>query len=104
MKQKLGIACSLVSKPELLILDEPTAGVDPLSRKELWDVLSKVAKVRNTSVLISTGYMDEAARCDRIYILNEGKVLSTGTLGVDFSLSKPGFLSALCGKRYKKAS
>lgn len=80
MKQKLGIACSLVSKPELLILDEPTAGVDPLSRKELWDVLSKVAKVRNTSVLISTGYMDEAARCDRIYILNEGKVLSTGTL------------------------
>ncbi len=80
MKQKLGIACSLVSKPELLILDEPTAGVDPLSRKELWDVLSKVAKVRNTSVLISTGYMVEAARCDRIYILNEGKVLSTGTL------------------------
>lgn len=80
MKQKLGIACSLVNKPELLILDEPTAGVDPLSRKELWDVLSKVAKVRNTSVLISTGYMDEAARCDRIYILNEGKVLSTGTL------------------------
>ncbi len=80
MKQKLGIACSLVSKPELLILDEPTAGVDPLSRKELWDVLSKVAKVRNTSVLISTGCMDEAARCDRIYILNEGKVLSTGTL------------------------
>lgn len=80
MKQKLGIACSLVSNPELLILDEPTAGVDPLSRKELWDVLSKVAKVRNTSVLISTGYMDEAARCDRIYILNEGKVLSTGTL------------------------
>lgn len=80
MKQKLGIACSLVSKPELLILDEPTAGVDPLSRKELWDVLSKVAKVRNTSVLISTGYMDEAARCDRIFILNEGKVLSTGTL------------------------
>lgn len=80
MKQKLGIACSLVSKPELLILDEPTAGVDPLSRKEFWDVLSKVAKVRNTSVLISTGCMDEAARCDRIYILNEGKVLSTGTL------------------------
>lgn len=80
MKQKLGIACSLVSKPELLILDEPTAGVDPLSRKELWDVLSKVAKDRNTSVLISTGYMDEAAKCDQIYILNEGKVLRAGTL------------------------
>ena len=80
MKQKLGIACSLVSKPKLLILDEPTAGVDPLSRKELWDVLSKVAKDRNTSVLISTGYMDEAAKCDQIYILNEGKVLRAGTL------------------------
>lgn len=81
MKQKLGIACSLVSKPELMLLDEPTAGVDPLSRKELWDVLTKVVKVRHTSVLISTGYMDEAGRCDKIYILNEGKMLCAGTPG-----------------------
>lgn len=81
MKQKLGIACSLVSKPELLILDEPTAGVDPLSRKELWQIINKVVATQQTSVLLSTGYMDEAAQCSRIYILNEGTCLKSGTLG-----------------------
>ncbi len=80
MKQKLGIACALVSKPDLLILDEPTAGVDPLSRQELWKIVRATVEKNQTSVLLSTGYMDEAAMCNHIYIMNSGKCLINGTL------------------------
>ena len=79
MKQKLGLACTLVRTPELLILDEPTAGVDPLSRRELWEILKDLVKGGHISGLVSTAYMEEAELCDEVYILNKGKVLDRGT-------------------------
>ena len=79
MKQKLGLVCTLVRTPELLILDEPTAGVDPLSRRELWEILKDLVKGGHISVLVSTAYMEEAGLCDEVYILNKGKVLDRGT-------------------------
>ncbi len=78
MKQKLGLACTLVRSPELLLLDEPTAGVDPLSRQELWAILSKLVDDEQLTVLISTSYLDEAARCTHVVVLNEGRVLIQG--------------------------
>lgn len=79
MKQKLGLACTLVRSPELLLLDEPTVGVDPLSRRELWSILKQLVNEEKLSVLVSTAYMDEAAMCDFVYILNKGKVLAHDT-------------------------
>jgi ABC-2 type transport system ATP-binding protein len=79
MKQKLGLACTLVRSPELLLLDEPTVGVDPLSRRELWEILEQLVGEENLSVLVSTSYMDEAARCAHVAVLHDGKVLAQGT-------------------------
>ncbi|APG05042.1 ABC transporter ATP-binding protein [Luteibacter rhizovicinus DSM 16549] len=79
MKQKLGLACTLVRSPELLLLDEPTVGVDPLSRRELWQILEQLVGEENLSVLVSTSYMDEAARCAHVAVLHDGKVLAQGT-------------------------
>ncbi|MGO8855373.1 MAG: ATP-binding cassette domain-containing protein [Steroidobacteraceae bacterium] len=76
MKQKLGLACTLVRSPELLLLDEPTVGVDPLSRRELWDIVLRLVADRGLTVLLSTAYLDEAERCSRVIILHHGKVLS----------------------------
>lgn len=76
MKQKLGLACTLVRSPKLLILDEPTVGVDPLSRRELWEVLQELVKADDLSVLVSTAYMDEAAQCDWVYMMNKGHILA----------------------------
>jgi ABC-2 type transport system ATP-binding protein len=78
MKQKLGLACTLVRSPELLLLDEPTVGVDPLSRRELWDIVSGLVHNEGLSVLVSTSYMDEAERCAHVVVLHEGKVLASG--------------------------
>jgi ABC-2 type transport system ATP-binding protein len=78
MKQKLGLACTLVRSPEMLLLDEPTAGVDPLSRQELWGILNKLVNVEQLTVLISTSYLDEAARCAHIVVLHLGHVLTQG--------------------------
>jgi len=75
MKQKLGLACTLVRSPELLLLDEPTVGVDPLSRRELWEILEQLVQHENLAVLVSTSYMDEAARCAHVIVLHEGRVL-----------------------------
>jgi ABC-2 type transport system ATP-binding protein len=77
MKQKLGLACTLVRSPELLLLDEPTVGVDPLSRRELWEIIHRLIK-EGMTVLLSTSYLDEAAACDRVLVLNEGKKLAEG--------------------------
>lgn len=77
MKQKLGLACSLIRKPELLLLDEPSVGVDPISRRELWKMVSELLKT-GVSVLWSTSYLDEAERCDSVILLNEGKMLYNG--------------------------
>jgi ABC-2 type transport system ATP-binding protein len=81
MKQKLGLACTLVGSPELLLLDEPTVGVDPVSRQELWLILEKFIAADKLSVLVSTSYLDEAERCAQVVILHEGKVLTEGTPG-----------------------
>ncbi len=78
MKQKLGLACTLVRSPELLLLDEPTVGVDPLSRQELWEILNELVNVERLTVLISTSYLDEASRCAHVVVLNEGHVLTQG--------------------------
>jgi len=79
MKQKLGLACTLVRSPELLLLDEPTVGVDPLSRRELWEILGTLVREEHLSVLVSTAYMEEAARCGTVYVLNHGRFLAKGT-------------------------
>ena len=78
MKQKLGLACTLVRSPDLLLLDEPTVGVDPLSRRELWDIVRRLVADRGLTVLLSTAYLDEAERCSRVIMLHEGHVLSEG--------------------------
>jgi ABC-2 type transport system ATP-binding protein len=79
MKQKLGLACTLVRSPELLLLDEPTVGVDPLSRRELWDIVHRLVTDRGLTVLLCTAYLDEAERCSRVIMLHQGHVLSQGT-------------------------
>lgn len=78
MKQKLGLCCALIHKPEVLFLDEPTTGVDPISRKEFWDVLKRLSK-DGISVLVSTPYMDEARLCDRIGLIFHGGLLAVDT-------------------------
>lgn len=78
MKQKLGVACSLVHAPPLLLLDEPTVGVDPVSRRELWEILTRQVREKHTTLLVSTSYMDEAERFDRVVILYAGRVLGEG--------------------------
>ncbi len=78
MKQKLGLACALVRSPELLLLDEPTVGVDPLSRRELWEIVLHLVREEKHTVLVSTSYLDEAERCDHAVVLYAGKVLAQG--------------------------
>ena len=78
MKQKLGLACTLVRSPELLLLDEPTVGVDPLSRVELWDIILQMIRDEHLTVLITTAYLDEAERCAQVFVLHEGKLLTSG--------------------------
>jgi len=79
MKQKLGLACSLVRTPRLLLLDEPTAGVDPVSRRELWAIIYRLVQQEGISVLLSTAYLDEAERCDDIVLMHEGQILDQGS-------------------------
>jgi ABC-2 type transport system ATP-binding protein len=81
MKQKLGLACTLVRSPELLLLDEPTVGVDPLSRRELWEIILQLVNERGLTVLVSTSYLDEAERCGHAVVLHEGNVLAEGQPG-----------------------
>ncbi len=78
MKQKLGLACALIKKPALLLLDEPSVGVDPISRRELWKMVTELLH-EDISILWSTAYLDEAERCDRVLLLNEGKLLYQGS-------------------------
>ena len=78
MKQKLALCCALIHRPSVLFLDEPTTGVDAVSRSEFWDMLSEL-KSKGISILVSTPYMDEACRCDRIALCNNGKILGIDT-------------------------
>jgi ABC-type multidrug transport system ATPase subunit len=75
MKQKLALSCALIHKPGLLVLDEPTTGVDAVSRAEFWEMLRKLRR-HNITILVSTPYMDEAMRCDRVALIQGGKILS----------------------------
>jgi len=78
MKQKLALSCALIHRPVVLFLDEPTTGVDAVSRKEFWDMLKKL-KQQGITILASTPYMDEASLCDRVALIQEGKLLSVNT-------------------------
>lgn len=78
MKQKLALTCTLMNEPKLLLLDEPTYGVDPVSRQELWEILFEL-KENGTAILVATPYMDEAEKCDWIYGLHKGKQIFSGT-------------------------
>lgn len=78
MKQKLALCCALIHKPTVLFLDEPTTGVDPVSRKEFWEMLRRL-KAQNITIVVSTPYMDEATLCDRIALIQNGKILSIDT-------------------------
>lgn len=78
MKQKLALSCALIHKPTVLFLDEPTTGVDPVSRKEFWEMLQNL-KAQNITILVSTPYMDEAMLCDRIALIQEGTFLQVDT-------------------------
>lgn len=80
MKQKLALSCALIHKPEVLILDEPTTGVDAVSRQEFWDMLHHL-KEQEITIIASTPYMDEAAQCDRVALIDKGKILDIETPG-----------------------
>ncbi|WP_457748710.1 ATP-binding cassette domain-containing protein [Sulfurimonas sp.] len=79
MMQKLSLICALIHRPKLLILDEPTTGVDPLSRLELWEILDNIRKEESTIILVSTAYMQEASKMDKILLFDEGKIIAQGT-------------------------
>jgi len=106
MKQKLGLACTLVRPPRLLLLDEPTVGVDPVSRRELWAIVFRQVREQGMSVLLSTAYLDEAERCDDVVLLHEGELLGQGSpesfsepmRGRTFRITAPGL-----GKRTLQA-
>jgi ABC-2 type transport system ATP-binding protein len=92
MKQKLGLACTLVRAPEILFLDEPTVGVDPVSRRELWAIVDHLTRTANMTVLLSTSYLDEAERCDAVLLMHEGRII-----GAD---DPARFTSALTGRSF----
>src|SRR5690606_21618651 len=80
MKQKLGLCCALIHDPDLLILDEPTTGVDPLARAQFWDLIARIRRQRpGMSVLVATAYMDEAQGFDWLVTMDQGQVLARGT-------------------------
>ena len=81
MKQKLSLCCALINDPDLLILDEPTTGVDPLSRGQFWDLINTIrARRPQMSVMVATAYMDEAQRFDWLMAMDDGKIIAHGTL------------------------
>ncbi len=107
MKQKLGLACTLVRSPRLLLLDEPTVGVDPVSRRELWAIVGRLVQSEGMSVLLSTAYLDEAERCSEVVLIHEGQILGTGVprnfsapmKGRTYSISAPGMPKRTMQKR-----
>lgn len=89
MKQKLALSCALIHRPSVLFLDEPTTGVDAVSRKEFWEMLKEL-KAQGITILVSTPYMDEAGLCDRVALIQNGKILSVNTpKGIIENFSKP---------------
>ncbi len=78
MKQKLALACSLIHKPKIIFLDEPTTGVDPVSRRDFWKILSDLQK-EGITILMTTPYLDEAERCNRVALMNKGEIIAVDT-------------------------
>jgi ABC-2 type transport system ATP-binding protein len=111
MKQKLGLACTLVRRSELLLLDEPTVGVDPVSRRELWAIVYRLVEQEGMSVLLSTAYLDEAERCSDVILLHQGRVLgrdkpqafSRRLRGRTYALSAPGIKNRSLQARVRDA-
>ena len=105
MKQKLGLACTLVNPPDLLLLDEPTVGVDPVSRRELWQIIDHLTRTAHMTVLFSTAYLDEAERCDSVLLIHDGRLLGSGPPG-SFTAEMAGrtfFATASSGRRRLQA-
>jgi ABC-2 type transport system ATP-binding protein len=101
MKQKLSLSCALIHKPDLLLLDEPTFGVDPISRRDLWLILHEMVE-EGVTVIVSTSYLDEAERCDRVALLNEGRLLALDTPANLLTLL-PGVLISIQVKEPRRA-
>lgn len=100
MKQKLALSCALIHKPELLILDEPTTGVDAVSRQEFWEMLQHL-KVQNITIIASTPYMDEAGQCDRVALIDSGRILKIDTPGQIVSSFRIPLLAVKADTRYE---
>lgn len=100
MKQKLALCCALVHEPKVLFLDEPTTGVDPVSRKEFWDMLDRL-KAKGITIVVSTPYMDEASRCDRIALIQKGKIMEIDTLQNIIEKHHQAIFSIKSPKRYE---
>src|SRR4249919_3956007 len=100
MKQKLALCCALIHRPVVLFLDEPTTGVDAVSRKEFWEMLKRL-KEQGITILVSTPYMDEASLCDRVALMQSGKLLSSGTPGEITSAFKQTILGIKADNMYK---
>ncbi len=100
MKQKLGLACALVHTPEVLFLDEPTNGVDPVSRRDFWRILYDLLK-EGVTIFVSTAYLDEAERCHRMALMFQGNLLSVGTPDEIKGLLKGEVWEVRCGQRMK---
>jgi len=100
MKQKLGLACALVHTPKILFLDEPTNGVDPVSRRDFWRILYDLLK-EGVTIFVSTAYLDEAERCYRIGLIHQGTLLSVGTPGEIKALLRGELWEVRCDQRMK---
>ena len=101
MRQKLALICTLIHLPDVLLLDEPTTGVDPISRQDFWQIIRRVVEERGTTVLLSTSYMDEAERCHRVALLHAGRSSPTARRRQHratgrFARSSPSPRGALC--------
>jgi ABC-2 type transport system ATP-binding protein len=100
MKQKLALCCALVHRPEVLLLDEPTTGVDAVSRRDFWDLLGRL-KTSGLTIVVSTPYMDEANRCDRVALIQRGRLLAVDTpQAITASFDRPLF-AVRAGNRYR---
>lgn len=100
MKQKLALSCALIHKPALLVLDEPTTGVDAVSRAEFWEMLRNLRE-HNITILVSTPYMDEAMRCDRVALIQDGRILSVDQPGAVRDGFTRKLFSVIATEKYK---
>ncbi len=101
MKQKLALACTLIHEPEVLFLDEPTTGVDPLSRRDLWGILSRL-HARGVTIFMTTPYMDEAEKCTSVAFMDQGEIILTGT-PQEIKDKLPGEIFAISAKPLRRA-